>query len=653
MSSARAAPSNRLAPMESQTQPMADGAGQTGVQMSSGRAQAEEKLPAIAKRRGAASETLEWFRMQFPNAIHLGNKTIKGVFLGAHGSQHAYLSPTVAIVRLSTKRGGSKSVWDTRLRYSLETIQHGTHVGIGIGRECPISVPYPPDTEFITAGFWFMVNHWSVRDGDEEVLLVRLLHAKAGGEPWLRHGIEALREKLAVDPQQVDDTPVQQDEKENDNLTTARAIQGQACNACGKSTPMIYKERWVCGQPGCGDNGKDSMGRRITSFEYLPAFLEAHLSADQLAAPYPRLLPEPLKPFADVTDETDKNVLKTQLRELWKGSCCLRPDCRTMSRYSSWNRRVCEGCGDSFVAKPPLIPIAMQLETRPDAQTYNDFKLPEAKVTEGCATAKEIIYTDKFAGCSYELAEDCTLLLVRPKASVIAGRHGANERYDQIQRIGDDGSVKLERKLLSKGQDNVTRHTVVNIGHTYHTYTNLDSLSWEDAPAVISELRDELSEIVKEFVGVDPEFNNGTLNGYLHGMGMNAHDDGEAGLGPIVATQSYGCAAKMKFFMKTQFDCGKTGAKATTATPNNPILPGCQKEGELRTLRESREKDEIAEAEYQEELIKILKTTTKKDKRSQLMVLELLVEHGDVLIMVGKGVQNFYEVSDKRPLMMP
>ncbi|RIA85850.1 hypothetical protein C1645_780964, partial [Glomus cerebriforme] len=104
---------------------------------------------------------------------------------------------------------------------------------------------------------------------------------------------------------------------------------------------------------------------------------------------------------------------------------------------------------------------------------------------------------------------------------------------------------------------------------------------------------------------------------------MSWHDDGERGVGPVVASLSMGSPAEMKFRVKTGTKRKLTNQEISVA--NKKV----KKE-------EKGKKVELPGTSNMSKDVYIKKRTTGPD-----LVLEL--HHGDLIIMVGEGVQKNYE----------
>lgn len=120
------------------------------------------------------------------------------------------------------------------------------------------------------------------------------------------------------------------------------------------------------------------------------------------------------------------------------------------------------------------------------------------------------------------------------------------------------------------------------------------------------------------------------------------HDDGEASLGPSVASLSLGCPAKMRWRLKAKYWCGFRDKAHKHYDPNQPVLPGCRKPEERHKL------NELARTASTEELDKAAQVALafeKNESKTPPVILELDLRHGDYMVMHGASMQVYYEVT--------
>ena len=189
-----------------------------------------------------------------------------------------------------------------------------------------------------------------------------------------------------------------------------------------------------------------------------------------------------------------------------------------------------------------------------------------------------------------------------------------------------------------------------------------NSTKLSDAPKAITEAVRRMTWAAKRIVSEDEfiAFNELLAIGYLESMMMNVcallrspvyfysptdslqyHDDGEASLGPTVASLSLGCPARMKWRLKMKYWCGFKDKKQKHYDPCLPIVPGCRKPEERHRLNELAKT--LSAAELDAAAQKALSYEPGKPKTPPV-ILELDLRHGDYMVMHGALMQVYYEV---------
>ena len=157
-----------------------------------------------------------------------------------------------------------------------------------------------------------------------------------------------------------------------------------------------------------------------------------------------------------------------------------------------------------------------------------------------------------------------------------------------------------------------------------------DTTVFDDAPAVIRDVKDEMVSAISEIVGETPVFNELLAIENYPNMSMGWHQDGENGVGPVVASTSYGGKATMSFAMDSFHMVGKSRKVYLYDT----ILPGCLEEEKKRALMKKREDGVYDEEKYREEFRKLVDTIEAPSKKTAILKIPL---PGTGAIMIQRG----------------
>lgn len=205
-----------------------------------------------------------------------------------------------------------------------------------------------------------------------------------------------------------------------------------------------------------------------------------------------------------------------------------------------------------------------------------------------------------------------SVTVFRPTKSALEREGGLNDLFNEIQETTRVGDVKLQRHpAFCRGShmEELTSHFSCNMGadykfgvvmetsHGFDTAPNpvmkaLGRLTWGGATAVAltadhvaaNQLSVDGISMPDEFV----DFNEQLMLGYFQGSQISFHDDGEKELGPTVATLSLGSPSVMRFR-------GKKNAGFQNTVGSGGVM------------------------------------------------LSLILEHGDIVIMHGTKIHQYYE----------
>ncbi|ROT34664.1 hypothetical protein SODALDRAFT_285960 [Sodiomyces alkalinus F11] len=267
-------------------------------------------------------------------------------------------------------------------------------------------------------------------------------------------------------------------------------------------------------------------------------------------------------------------ALRPALPVLWENSCgteiefrcgIVCPKCFGCSRRRNWDRWVYEtpGCPFVLIAPPPPYPLC---RVEKENWEFNARKcLKQSRVGEHVVASRLTI--GAYSAYQFLLADIKDALKVigsvhvfRATAVTNARDEGPNSLWNEIQLASNQG-FGLQRnpvRLAGHKSEVLTRHFQQNWGAPYKFVVNVLSKSFEEAPDAIlkalmrlrwagrESVRCTTQSLATDFV----EFNELLSLGYMEGDRIGYHDDGEDTLGPTVATLSLGSPALMAFRIK-------------------------------------------------------------------------------------------------------
>ncbi|KAH8978208.1 hypothetical protein EDB83DRAFT_2243118 [Lactarius deliciosus] len=182
---------------------------------------------------------------------------------------------------------------------------------------------------------------------------------------------------------------------------------------------------------------------------------------------------------------------------------------------------------------------------------------------------------------------------IRGRVHLIPGHPSINGKADEVfQQYQDqaaDGKIQFRRwplRSVSKGQL-LSNYFSQNTGAPYQYIGGAERTTplKDGAPAVLGALH-MIQHRIETTLGMREDFNEVLSAAYMEKQKMAFHSDSEPGLGPVVASLSLGSTAEMHFRLQSKY-----------------IVPG--------------------------------------DRRK--VAMSLILRHGDILVMDGAGVQEYYQ----------
>ncbi|WWC87705.1 uncharacterized protein L201_002597 [Kwoniella dendrophila CBS 6074] len=327
------------------------------------------------------------------------------------------------------------------------------------------------------------------------------------------------------------------------------------CTSCHHSIWQIYQEGLICFQSDCELFFKIIYPDRHdfvtitpkTTLTYNRNFLEPIPTPPEVQIPYDVRPSDPV----EIAPETDEINGEVNGRTLWKGWVCKkcgRANCRF--RWEVWE---CRNCGDT------LAPIAQSsIILRKDLPMHiipflGDSKIDlNSGITSSMKWLEEIkclcvVYELPFAGRVYHLMQpDLKLADDLLEEYQVAANEGGWFQRRPLKAV----SLRTQIHYDMKGQF-LAQHFAVNFGASYKYQVDTLSYPFEKAPKCVLMSLSLLTQRVQMILGENIGYNEILSVMYREGQKMSWHDDGEAGLGPVVSSLSLGNQAVMSFRTKT------------------------------------------------------------------------------------------------------
>ncbi|KAJ3999632.1 hypothetical protein F5050DRAFT_1736772 [Lentinula boryana] len=355
------------------------------------------------------------------------------------------------------------------------------------------------------------------------------------------------------------------------------------CSHCGMPSPLIFSVGWVCLNATCNH------------FWHLPGAGD-NLIPDELNFHESFLQLRPLAPldngFRDinppqpVTKPSDKI---TTLQSFTRGMHCKR--CGRLSCRSKWEHWECAHCHNVLAIIGTIRPVRDLRGIQPTVNFEWYFVGKNSGITKGPA----YMFGTEAEG------NVVTFFLPEGRGKIHHIQHNSrgprdlarlDTLFEEYQKQAADGNLPFRRWPLRSHKLRgvlLTNYFSQNCGVPYHYVGGTaNTLSWEEAPTAVVDAKNFIEERTKQALNnrnsQDFLFNEVLSAAYMEKQKMSFHTDDEKGLGPVVAGLSLGSPALMHFRRRH--------------VKHGPERKTC---------------------------------------------LSIILRHGDILVMDGTGVQQYYE----------
>ncbi|GKZ28242.1 hypothetical protein AbraIFM66950_000054 [Aspergillus brasiliensis] len=593
--------------------------------------------PAWADSRPELCDALPWFRSVQGGVYHNGN-LCWGFLIDADCGIRSYLDDEVVITRVGggcTKDAAGNLVLikdqdgdnSAAMSSILNSMRMKVPVGMIIGnRNTLINRPLPHRYNVMA---YFRITHvWYERIGRRTGAKVRFEKLDLSNRSWWGNKIP---------------------EKKNKGYDHAMQAEQTHCRACNQYSVRLYDQGWMCLQPSCkmfwmigGDGGVSPPPATLTFHE---KFLRSRLPPDPTIKPHYSLVPDLLSTLKDA----DSDALSKRIT--WKGIIC--PLCkRCISRRYWWGWR-CADDDDSITDRDKECPFEHVLPIRPISLRWVIDDMETSPIKRALSWDAKFMVPEiddvslyPYRRLTYRIPGVGSIMHLVANREINTRCHGPDELFGQLQCE----ELGLRRYPLQQSvvAGTLTAHFAVNYGMPYRYVVSVASKGFNEACPSILRAMGRLTWASKQAVlAAGDTFlppNELLLLGYLEDMKIGYHDDGESSLGPTIATLSLGAKSTMLIRMKYKYYHGFS--KARKLLSEDPVLLGCENYAKRRELKEKVLDGRIDREEYDELRREgIMRQGNNGGGGEAAPCIKMEVNHGDLVVMHGEGLQRFFEHS--------
>ncbi|KAK7911954.1 hypothetical protein PG985_014435 [Apiospora marii] len=509
----------------------------------------------------------------------------------------------LVVTRLASLPGNETQTFQDRVKYARATSLSRRPVGVVMRYDHPDLVEIGVEMEgeeYVILGPFLITDYWIMWKDSKKYIMVKL-------------------EKIdRFNPSQ--------------GIATTDPNQGE-CETCKEALVVRYKNcPAICGYHLCKTTDNAPSRNLQPTHGYDEGYLAAREDMREVPESSLELLPDPpqqltkediVAQFAACKDRKD--------RVNWKGWFCER--CKRFNQRVFWNRLECRKCGHIFPYGMPDFSLE-ELGSEEWEHFTEDLLVPGLSKADH---VKHFVMKDEHCHPGYVthmfMLDDVNeVWLLIPKDLVINCPDGSRNRFGKLWAGMQDGTIPVKRCPAGSGKvvRQLTRFMAHNYGEPYNAKMTTNTTDFDDASAVIRDVKDEMVSAISEIVRETPVFTEVLAIANYPNMSMGWHKDGENGVGPIVASTSYGGKATMSFAMDKFHMVGKSRNVYLYDT----ILPGCLEEEKKRALMKKREDGVYDEEKYREKFRELVDTIKAPSGKTEILTIPL---PGTGAIMIQRG----------------
>lgn len=602
-------------------------------------------------------ETLHYFR-SYQSACYSTGGFVRGFMFDNVSGPRDYIDTNVVIARAGGGYGREKGSGELKaLKDQVEGLisdnlkncmNHYNPVVIITGADNP-HIPSQPPHQYCVLDYFKPTHIWSEKSGGKNVVRYRFEKLSVRENSWWRA-------KDVEDPIELGSLP---------------PPNSKSCGTCARESLQVYLNGWMCLHPTCGSywlifpsgpDGNEPFEPEESDLIYDPRFLKAQ-------TPWPN--DDHIYPLTSNDATTSSHAVPGEdtSEAFVRGVVC--PRCGRCTSRMSWTGWQCT-CGWTKTPPHTLIPalsIREPLWPLSNACTASrDTHSPLVDIHVSFANGYRI---NRFALPGIE----GFVTHIIANENIVTEPGGPDDMFETLQKT-DIGLRRRPIEGSSKVKGGIyTRHFCVNYGMPYKFIAATESHPFPTGPHPITGARERLNWAARQILsqslpshtestGASPAsnaadtidvlspldhfnakpFNEVLALGYFASQRISYHDDGEAGLGPTIATLSLGSPGTMHVRLKSK---NHTGVSAKGIYTDSPPLPGCRSYPARRALAAdlAQLKASVSPKQYQARLKQIPKELGLRSGGNAKDAVTLKLGHGDVVVMHGEAVQKYYEHS--------
>ncbi|KAI5123916.1 hypothetical protein M0805_006334 [Coniferiporia weirii] len=551
------------------------------------------KRPRIwAASRQALCEATTWFRAYHGGVYHNDGKA-HGYLLGGYSSQRDVFCHGG---RLIISHGGGKSLdgssGQSEQDHSVRALLNGIdsrHPIVLIADDNYALFPYDLGKYmYVVLGLYWIVDAWAESEmASNQTSGVRVKYkfafqyCEGQGDPWWQKddvspssrpgGASVGSGHLGTNA-----TAIQSNDScggrytgvelvaESSSRNDCGLLTRSQCRVCGKASPLVYEQGWLCLRPSCSEFFKMDINE-YHALKYDSRFLKLR--------PHPSFGSIDLAPKSPIDYPNAPAEMGYSARGWW----CR--DCGQLCPREKWECWDCPDCKTVFLDTPPL-PIRVHSEFwDQEANLTGSRNFKHHKIYKGSGISfstsmwKKPDNSENGLLFTYELPEQ------RGRIHLISGHPRVNQRANNLFKLFQEearaGSF-LRRYPLRATQ--VRGRMLANyfshnsgVPYKYIVGTNT-TVPFEQAPKSVNGALQLIKDRASLVVDEDANFNEILTAAYMEEQRMGYHTDDERGLGPIVSSLSLGSIALMHFRLHEAPTTGQREKELTLVLRHGDVL---------------------------------------------------------------------------------